>query len=85
MRQLWNEPGDTGKRIDGWLNVPNSYVNDNGRPNFSNSNAENDNVARVSVGMEGSLHNAFSPAANLSPCFCQFSLQFKYIGIINEF
>ncbi|CAK9251835.1 unnamed protein product [Sphagnum jensenii] len=40
------------KRIDGNLNVPNSNVNDNGKPNLNNSNAENDNDARVLVRIE---------------------------------
>ena len=39
-------------RIDSWLNVPNSYVNDNGKPNLNNSNAENDDNARVLVRIE---------------------------------
>lgn len=34
-------------RIDDWQNVPNSYVNDDGKPNFNNSNAENENDGRV--------------------------------------
>ncbi len=29
--------------------MPNSYVNDDGKPNLNNSNAENDNDARVSL------------------------------------
>ena len=34
---------------DGWSNVPNSYVNDNGKPNLNRSNAENHDNARLSV------------------------------------
>lgn len=37
------------KRIDDFQNVPNSYVNDDGKPNLNDSNVDNDNHARVSV------------------------------------
>lgn len=37
------------ERIDSWSNVPNSYVNDDGKPNLNNSNVQNDNNARLSV------------------------------------
>ena len=61
-------------RIDSWSNVPNSYVNDDGKPNLNNSNAENDNDARVLVRIEGDLVHTFTPAANLSASFREFSL-----------
>lgn len=37
------------KRIDDWQNVPNSGFNNNGQPILNDSNADNDNHARVSV------------------------------------
>ena len=50
MRRLWNDPsGKSHERIEGDLYVPNSYVNDDGKPNLNNSNARNDNHARVAV------------------------------------
>lgn len=55
-------------RLDDWSNVPNSYVNDDGKPNLNNSNADNDNDARVSVRYDGKLSDAFAPAANLAAC-----------------
>lgn len=57
------------KRIDDWSNVPNSNVNDNGKPNLNNSNAENDNNARVLVRIEVSLVYTFAPAADLATGF----------------
>lgn len=46
-------------RIDDWSNVPKSYVNDNGKPNLNNSNAENDNNARVLVRIKEVLFKRF--------------------------
>ena len=40
-------------RLDRWLNVPDSYVNNDGKPNLNNSDAENDNNARLAVRNEG--------------------------------
>ena len=71
-------------RIDSWLNVPNSYVNDDGKPNLNNSNAENDNDARVLVRIETELIYTFAPAANLPTCFREFCLQFKGVSVIDE-
>lgn len=76
MRQLWNEPSDIQKRIDSWSNVPNSYVNDDGKPNLNNSNAENDNNARVLVRIKAVLRNTLTPAANLTAGFSEFCLDF---------
>ncbi len=84
MRQLWNEPSDIQKRIDDWSYVPNSNVNDDGKPNLNNSNAENDNDARVLVRIEDDLVYTFTPAANLSASFREFSLQFEGVSVINE-
>ena len=76
MRQLWNEPSDIQKRIDSWSNVPNSYVNDDGKPNLNNSNAENDNNARVLVRIKVVLSNTLTPAANLTAGVGEFCLNF---------
>ena len=40
-------------RFGDWLNVPNSFVNIDGKPYLDNSNAEIDNEARVAVRYEG--------------------------------
>jgi len=66
--------------------VPNSYVNDNGKPNLNNSNADNDNDndARVSVRIEVTLTNALTPAANLTTGFGKFCLNFQSVGIVDE-
>ena len=72
------------KRIDDWSNVPNSNVNDNGKPNLNNSNAENDNDARVLVRIEVTLIDAFTPAADLTASFGEFGLQFQSVCIINQ-
>lgn len=84
MRRLWNEPCDVRIRIDSWPNVPNSYVNDDSKPNLNNSNAENDNDARVLVRIEVALVYTFTPAADLSASFREFSLQFEGVSVINE-
>lgn len=84
MRRLLNEPCDVRIRIDSWPNVPNSYVNDDGKPNLNNSNAENDNDARVLVRIEVALVYTFTPAADLSASFREFSLQFEGVSVINE-
>lgn len=65
--------------------MPNSYVNDNGEPNLNNSNAENDNDARVSVRIEGSLPDTPAPAADLPPGFGELGVEFQDIGFINQF
>ena len=83
MRRPRNEPCDVRIRIDSWPNVPNSYVNDDGKPNLNNSNAENDNDARVLVRIEVALVYTFTPAADLAACFGEFCLQFECIGIIH--
>lgn len=70
------------KRIDDWLNVPNSNVNDNGEPNLNNSDAENDNDARVLVRIKVLLADTFTPAANLAARFGEFGLQFQCVGVI---
>lgn len=62
------------KRIDGNLNVPNSNVNDGGKPNVNNSNAENDNDARVLARIEVPLIDTFAPATNLTASFGEFGL-----------
>lgn len=49
MRGWWNDPGKVYKRIDDWSKLPNSYVNDDGKPNLNNSDADNQNDGRVSV------------------------------------
>lgn len=43
------------ERIDDWLNVPDSYVNDDGQPNLDNSDVQNDNDGRVSVRCEKTI------------------------------
>ncbi len=47
------------ERLGGWSNVPNSYVNDDGKPNFNNSDSENDDHARVLVRTERKLPRHF--------------------------
>ncbi len=71
------------KRIDDWSNVPNSNVNDNGKPNLNNSDAENDNDARVLVRIEVTLIDAFTPAADLTANFGEFGLQFECVSVIH--
>ncbi len=57
--------------------MPNSYVNNDGKPNLNNSNAENENDARLAVWcISVSLMHAFEPAANHSACFAQACLDF---------
>lgn len=72
------------KRIDSWSNVPNSNVNDDGKPNLNDSNAENDNDARVLVRLGGTLVYAFAPATYLAASFGKFCLQFQSIRIIDK-
>ena len=72
------------KRIGDWSNVPNSNVNDDGKPNLNNSNAENNNDARVLVMIEVILIDTFTPATNLAACFSELCLKFQSIGIIDE-
>lgn len=65
--------------------MPNSYVNNDGKPNLNNSNAENENDARLAVWcISVSLMHAFEPAANHSACFAQACLDFKYIRFVGE-
>ncbi|MEI7522496.1 MAG: hypothetical protein WCJ86_03440 [Candidatus Saccharibacteria bacterium] len=84
MRRRLTDPGEINKRIDDWSNVPNSYVNDNGKPNLNNSDADNDNDARVSVRIEGSLINTFAPAADLAARFGEFGLYLERVGFIYQ-
>ncbi len=35
--------------VDGWSIVPNSYVNNDGKPNLNNSDVDNDNDVRLAV------------------------------------
>lgn len=71
--------------LDGWPHVPNSYVNDDGKPNLDNSNAENDNDARVAVRCMGvGLMHASEPAACHPACFAQACLDFKHISFVGE-
>lgn len=39
--------------VDRWPIVPNSYVNDDGKPNLNNSNADNENDVRLSARCKG--------------------------------
>lgn len=64
--------------------MPNSYVNDNGKPNLNNSNVENDNDARVLVRIEVVLGDTLTPAAYLTAGFGEFSLQFEGISVIYQ-
>ena len=64
------------KRIDDWSYVPNSNVNDDGKPNLNNSDTENDNDARVLVRIKAVLRNTLTPAANLTAGFSEFCLDF---------
>lgn len=66
--------------------MPNSYVNNDGKPNLNNSNAENENDARLAVWcMRVGLMHAFEPAANHPACFAQACLDFKYVRFVGEF
>lgn len=66
-----------------WPIVPNSYVNNDGKPNLNNSNAENENDARLAVWCVGvGLVHAFEPAANHTACFAQTCLDFEYICFV---
>lgn len=49
MRRQRSDPGEVHKRIGDFTYVPNSYVNDNGNRNLSNSNVENDDNVVVVV------------------------------------
>jgi hypothetical protein len=62
------------KRIDDWSYVPNSNVNDDGKPNLNNSDTENDNDARVLVRIEVTLVYTFAPATDLTAGFGEFGL-----------
>lgn len=65
--------------------MPNSYVNNDGKPNLNNSNAENENDARLAVRCIGvGLMHAFEPAADHSTCLAQACLDFEYICFICE-
>ncbi len=65
------------KRLDGNDYVPNSYVNDDGKPNVNDSNVQNDNDGRALVRiLEDNLCYAFAPAADLAAGFCKFGLDF---------
>ena len=65
--------------------MPNSYVNNDGKPNLNNSNAENENDARLAVRCIGvGLMHAFEPAADHSACFAQACLDFEYICFVRE-
>lgn len=63
--------------------VPNSYVNDDGKPNLNNSNADNDDDGRLAVRFRKLLHT-FAPATNLPAGFSQFSLKFKNISLVGK-
>ncbi len=65
--------------------MPNSYVNNDGKPNLNNSNAENENDARLAVWcISVGLMHAFEPAADHSACFAQACLDFKYVRFVGE-
>lgn len=71
--------------MDRWPIVPNSYVNNDGNPNLNNSNAENENDARLAVWCMGGLMGAFEPAANHTACLAQAPLDLKHICFVSEF
>lgn len=66
--------------------MPNSYVNDDGKPNLDNSNADNENEARVSVRSEGDnqLGQALAPAADLAAGVGQACLEFEQIRFVGQ-
>jgi len=69
--------------VDRWPIVPNSYVNNDGKPNLNDSNAENENDARLAVWCTGAgLVHAFEPAANHTACFAQTCLDFEHICFV---
>lgn len=67
--------------LDDWSNVPWSNVNDDGKPNLNNSNATNDNKARLA--MRQSLHNTLAPATDLPAGVGELGLEFKDIGLVS--
>ena len=65
--------------------MPNSYVNNDGKPNLNNSNAENENDARLAVWcISVGLMHAFEPAAYHTACLAQACLDFKDICFVCE-
>ena len=73
--------------VDRWSNVPNSYVNNDGKPNLNNSNVDNDNDARVAEGYEDSqdLMHALEPASNHTASFAQTCLDLENVCFISKF
>lgn len=78
--------GNSLKRtVDRWQIVPNTYVNNDGKPNLNNSNADNGNDVRLAERHKGeSLMHAFEPAADHTACFAQACLDFQYIGLVRK-
>lgn len=71
--------------MDRWQIVPNSYVNNDGKPNLNNSNADNDNDVRLAERCKGeSLMHAFEPATNHTACFAQACLDFQNICFVSK-
>lgn len=71
------------RTVDRWPIVPNSYVNNDGKPNLNNSDADNDNDVRLAERYKGgNLVHAFEPAANHAACFAQTCLDFQNICFI---
>lgn len=65
--------------------MPNSYVNNDGKPNLNNSNAENENDARLAVWcISVGLMHAFEPAPDHSTGFAQACLDFKYVRFVGK-
>lgn len=83
MRRSWNDARNRQKRIDRWLNVPNSNVNDNGKANLDNNDAENDGDGRVLVRIEV-LTDTFEPATDLLTRFGELGLKFQGVGVVYE-
>jgi hypothetical protein len=60
-------------------------VNNDGKPNLNNSEADNENDARLAARCKGySLMHAFEPAAYHTACFAQACLDFKDICFVCE-
>ena len=72
--------------VDKWSNVPNSYVNNDGKPNLNNSNAENDNDARLAVRYlwRQDLMHALEPAPDHPAGFAQACLDLENVCFISK-
>jgi hypothetical protein len=72
--------------VDRWSIVPNSYVNNDGKPNLNNSNADNQNDARVAerYRVTRDLLHALEPATGHTASFAQACLDLENIRFVDK-